>query len=251
MTCRTSAPHRSLGKPSNRRSGSRRVARRRAPPSAGPPRAAAPARPPTGRRRVAPDRGRCPAHWGRSRTTSAGRLSSRSPRKRGCRRRPSLVHSANPIWATSSGRIQCVPRGIGRASTNGDSGVSSSRNRAPRSRSVAARVPGPDLTGVSEPAVLVIPDEQRAEVGPAAGGIGVTADHELLLPHALDFNQSLERPATYGACARLAISPSQPDRHAWANRRCESSRHASLSCNAAPGGSPRSAARGARAAAGP
>ena len=37
------------------------------------------------------------AHWGRSRTTSAGLLSSRSPRKRGCRSRASLVHSANPI----------------------------------------------------------------------------------------------------------------------------------------------------------
>ena len=37
------------------------------------------------------------AHWVRSRTTSAGLLSSRSPRKRGCRSRASLVHSANPI----------------------------------------------------------------------------------------------------------------------------------------------------------
>ena len=36
-------------------------------------------------------------HWGRSRTTSAARLSSRSPRKRGCRSRPSRVHSAKPI----------------------------------------------------------------------------------------------------------------------------------------------------------
>ena len=38
-----------------------------------------------------------PPHWGLSRTTSAGLLSSRSPRKRGCRSRASLVHSANPI----------------------------------------------------------------------------------------------------------------------------------------------------------
>ncbi len=37
------------------------------------------------------------AHWGLSRTTSAALLSSRSPRKRGCRSRASLVHSANPI----------------------------------------------------------------------------------------------------------------------------------------------------------
>ena len=37
------------------------------------------------------------AHWGRSRTTSAGLLSSRNPRKRGCRSRASVVHSAKPI----------------------------------------------------------------------------------------------------------------------------------------------------------
>src|SRR6202043_837542 len=47
-------------------------------------------------------------------------------------------------------------------------------------------VPRPDLPGVSEPSVLVIAHEQRAEVGPAAGGIGVTADHELLLPDAFE-----------------------------------------------------------------
>ena len=48
------------------------------------------------------------------------------------------VHSANPIWATSSGRVQWVPRGIGRASANGDSDVSSLRSRAPSSLSVSA-----------------------------------------------------------------------------------------------------------------
>lgn len=41
------------------------------------------------------------AHPGNSRTTSEGSLSSRSPRNRGWRRRPSVVHSAKPICATS------------------------------------------------------------------------------------------------------------------------------------------------------
>ena len=77
------------------------------------------------------------AYWGRSRTTSDGLLSSRSPRKRGWRSRASFVHSANPIWATSAGRVQCVPRGIGHASTNADSAVSSFRSLSPRSWSIA------------------------------------------------------------------------------------------------------------------
>ena len=46
--------------------------------------------------------------------------------------------------------------------------------------------PVPTLPAYLSRAVLVIPDEQRAEVGPAAGGIGVTADHELLLPDAFE-----------------------------------------------------------------
>ncbi len=36
----------------------------------------------------------------RSMTTSSGALSSRSPRKRGCRRNLSQVHSVKPICAT-------------------------------------------------------------------------------------------------------------------------------------------------------
>src|SRR5262249_27547293 len=51
-------------------------------------------------------------------TTSAGGLSSRKPRKRACRSRSSSVHSANPICATSFGRVQWVPRGTGCASAN-------------------------------------------------------------------------------------------------------------------------------------
>ena len=48
------------------------------------------------------------------------------------------------------------------------------------------------------------------------------------------FNQSFERPDAYGASIRLAMSPSQPELQASANRRSESPRQASVSCSAAP-----------------
>ena len=66
--------------------------------------------------RTPPRRGPCPRfaeRAGRCRTTSDGRLSSRSPRNRGCPQATVLVHSAKLIWATRSGRVQGVPRGIG------------------------------------------------------------------------------------------------------------------------------------------
>ena len=199
--------------------------RRRARPCADRPRAAARGRPPSDR----PPRSR-----GRSRTTSAGGLSSRSPRKRGCRRRPSLVHSAKPIWATSSGRVQCVPRGIGRASTNGDSGVSRARKPGAEVAQRRRAVAGADLAGIAQTAVLVVADEQRAEVGAAARGLGVAADHELLLPRRTSASAS---PSSDPACtarrrAWRSVPPS-PARHASANRRSESPRQASVSCSAA------------------
>src|SRR6202023_2373820 len=51
---------------------------------------------------------------GRSRRTSRGSTSSRSPRKTGCRITPSRVHSANLTSATSTGLTQVgfsLPRG--------------------------------------------------------------------------------------------------------------------------------------------
>src|SRR5690242_2100791 len=46
-------------------------------------------------------------------------------------------------------------------------------------------VAGAHLPGVPEPIVLVVADEQRPEFDPASAGIGVPADHQLLLPRAL------------------------------------------------------------------
>src|SRR6185369_11302626 len=53
------------------------------------------------------------------------------------------------------------------------------------------RVTGSDFPRVPQAAVLVVAREQSAEVRPAAGGIGVTADHELLLPDALQLQPVL------------------------------------------------------------
>ena len=52
-------------------------------------------------------------------------------------------------------------------------------------------VAGPDLPGVAESAFLVVTDEKGAEIGPAAGGIGVAADDELLLPDAFQLQPIL------------------------------------------------------------
>ena len=73
----------------------------------------------------------------------------------------------------------------------------------------------------------MIADEQSAEVGATAGG-SVKPPITNSCSHAhFSFSQSLERPLAYGASARLAMSPSQPDLHASANRRSESPRDAS------------------------
>ena len=58
---------------------------------------------------------------------------------------------------------------------------------AQRRRAVA----GADLPGVTEPAVLVVADEQRTEVSAAARGLGEAADDELLLPGALQLQPIL------------------------------------------------------------
>src|ERR1700736_2016196 len=76
-----------------------------------------------------------------SRVTSVGFLSSRRPRKTGCRNFPSRVHSANLICATNFGFTQCIlciidgvmpcphcPRSFDGRSTNGQLSRSSSRN---------------------------------------------------------------------------------------------------------------------------
>src|SRR5262245_30416020 len=53
----------------------------------------------------------------------------------------------------------------------------------PESLGAVAR---PDLPRIPKPISLVVADEQGAEVGAAAGGVGVAADHELLPEHAFE-----------------------------------------------------------------
>src|SRR3981081_2211281 len=63
---------------------------------------------------------RARAHTGRSRTTSRGSLSRRTPRKRGCRKRPSRVHCVKLTCATSFGLTQCTPLPAFTSSENGE-----------------------------------------------------------------------------------------------------------------------------------
>jgi MFS family permease len=85
------------------------------------------------------------AQRGVSLTTSAGSLSSRRPSNRGWRSRPSEVHSAKPISATSRGSVQCVPGRGGLPSWNGDAFHSSRDSELCRARSVPAVKPVPTL----------------------------------------------------------------------------------------------------------
>ena len=111
--------------------------------------------------------------------------SSRRPRKRGWRSRPSRVHSLKPIWATSRGSTQVAPRSR-TSSANGD--VLAPQRLEPRGEVAQrrAREPGADLARVAQPPVLVVAEQQRAEVGAAALRRRVAADHELLLGRALE-----------------------------------------------------------------
>src|SRR6516165_6949024 len=52
-------------------------------------------------------------------------------------------------------------------------------------------VPGADLAGVAKGALLVVPDEQGAELLPATLGIGVSPADKLLLPDALQLQPVL------------------------------------------------------------
>src|SRR5262249_50859492 len=75
---------------------------------------------------------------GRSRRHSRGRLSVRSPSKRGWRSSPFCVHSPKAISATSCGRTQWTwsPRG-GSPSSKGDVERPSASRRSRRSRRVS------------------------------------------------------------------------------------------------------------------
>ena len=92
-----------------------------------------------------------------------------SPRKRGCRRRPSFVHSAKPICATNSGRVQCVPARDGLGVHERCPG----RLQGPQLRAEIAE-PGrgdsrcrPFRRTGSSAIFFVNPSEQRTEISPA------------------------------------------------------------------------------------
>ena len=120
-----------------------------------------------------------------SRTTSSAALSSRSPRKRGWRRRPSRVHSVKPTCATRRGSTQVASALAHRV---GERRVVPAQRRQQLGQlpQRGLREAGADLARVAQPAVLVVAQQQRAQLGPAPPRRGVAADHELLLGRALE-----------------------------------------------------------------
>ena len=143
-------------------------------------------------------------HAGRSLTTSRGRLVVAQAEVA----RMAQAAVARPLGEarsapTSSGSTQWVPRGIGCTSAKGGSSRSSSRSREP---SVAQRVvveAGADLAGVAQPAVLVVADQQRAEVRARALRRRVAADHQLLLGVALELAPVARAGGAVGAVGAL------------------------------------------------
>ena len=141
-----------------------------------------------------PGWGTCTAQAGDSRTTSSGLLSPRSPRNRGCRSIPSLVHSVNATCATSAGSTQCAVRSR-TGSANGDGSPASAR---PAVRAAPAATPvapaGADLAGVPQRAGLVVVAEQQgAEADPGAGGSVKPPTTNSWPAEHLSFSQSGER----------------------------------------------------------
>src|SRR5262249_8284051 len=122
------------------------------------------------------------ATTGVSRTQSSGRLSSRSPRKAGCRMPPSPVPSVNrtsPPLPRAGGR----PPGGGRA----PAGRGARERRAPargggvfladRPRPPPGE-PGAAFRDVDHPPPREGPRVHRPKTRPRPGGYGVPADHE-------------------------------------------------------------------------
>ena len=110
------------------------------------------------------------------------------------------------IWATRSGRVQCVPRGISRTSRNGDSGVSSSR-RSARGRGASPRCSRCRPSRVAGPAVFVVADEQGTK------SVRLPADRSnrrsrTPAPGALQLQPVARAARRVGTSARFAMSPS-------------------------------------------
>ena len=98
-------------------------------------------------------------------------LSTRRPRNRGWRRRPAVVHSAKPSWATSSGSTQVASRIAGESAN----GVVVARERAHAGAEVLERLAveaGADLAGVAQGAVERRSGRRAARRTPRASRAG-------------------------------------------------------------------------------
>ena len=114
------------------------------------------------------------------RTTSRARLSSRSPWKRGWRRRPSRVHSVKPTCPTSSGSAQRAPRGPSPPAKGEVAPLPRAQlaAEAPQQGVVEAR---PDLARVAQLARCRRGSPRAARRAPSrALRLGPPRDHELL-----------------------------------------------------------------------
>ena len=155
---------------------------------------------------------------GTSRITSAGLLSRRSPWNLGWRSRPSVVHSLKPICATSRGLVQCTPRrGAGRPGRTGCGPAPARRARRAAGAGSAGRTRSPPCPRRPAARHCRSTPSSRAPrpVRLPCGSVYPPMTNSWLFSH-LNFSQSLVRPLWYGASARLAMSPSQPWRHASA-----------------------------------
>ncbi len=128
---------------------------------------------------------------------------------------PSLVHSVNPICATSSGRTQCVFRSR-TGSAKGEAVAASASSQARRRSRVSGRIRCRPCR-VAEPAALVVAEQQGAEPDSAACRFGEAATTNSWPSEHLSLSQSAERRDWYVLAARLAISPSQPRSQASAS----------------------------------
>ena len=93
-------------------------------------------------------------------------------------------------------------------------------------------VAGADLPGVAEGALLVVTNEQSTEVRPAAGGIGITANDELLLPDALQLQPVLRATSDVRCVGALGDEPLPAGSAGRGEPPSESSFQASVCCSA-------------------
>ena len=100
-------------------------------------------------------------------------------------------------------RTQRVPGGIGLNGVERRLALLELAHRAPSARSVCLVEARADLAGVAQLAVLVVADEQRAELAARALRRREAADHQLLLGVALELQPVARAAADVGAVGAL------------------------------------------------